>query len=307
MKNNILAVLLCLCGAAAMQSCNEPKRDANAETLFAGKAEIVCDEEIAPLIQTAIIGFDSANASAVVTLKPATSRTAYADLLGGSARLIVVARPYLYDEDSLMKKFGVVAHKDFHVATDALVFFANKQFPTDTLPAAALKAYFSNATPLSSSLPFLKNAPQFYAPQPSSSVTANLVRYCGNGRTIKEKTISRYFSSGDSVRAAVQQNTNAIGVGLLSQLCNDTARFKMLRIGYTDSTGAYTKLTVHQSTVYRNMYPYPVRITALLKEDLRNFPFGVASYLATEAKPQRSFLTNGIVPAYAKIRLLEEE
>jgi hypothetical protein len=54
-------------------------------------------------------------------------------------------------------------------------------------------------------------------------------------------------------------------------------------------------------------YPYIVPIRAYLRDDLRNLPWTVATFLGTDAEVQRYFRDIGIVPAFAQIRLIPEE
>ena len=93
---------------------------------------------------------------------------------------------------------------------------------------------------------------------------------------------------------------------MLSDLIRDTVRFKILGIKYTDADSNRRAMKVEQSAVYREMYPFPVKIQVMLLENLQDLPMGIASFLAYEPGPQKYFLQQGIVPAYARIQLYEE-
>lgn len=300
-----IVISLALLLTIFLTSCNEKPKDPNAETLFSGSLTLYCDDEVSGLIKSHIDTFTLKNQGAKVDFVSAPSRKCMAELFANKARLIISARDYLYDEDSIMKANNVAKHTTLPIAIDAMVFYVPKSFAYDTISASSLKEVFTNGASLSD---YWKTAGELTVcmPEPNSSVHGNLIKFCGDGKKIKAGVKIRYFKGADSVRAAVNANKGYVGVGYLSQLVNDTTRFKMVSVGFVDSLGDYRMLKVHQSTVYRQLYPYAVPINAYLLSKDRNFAFGCASYLAYETSPQYSFLQLGIVPAYAKIQLVEQ-
>jgi hypothetical protein len=303
--NSVVIQLFALFIVLFVASCNEKPKDPNAETLFSGSLTMYCDDEIAGLIKPHIDTFVVKNQGAKVEFIPASARKCMAELFANKARLVVSARDYLYDEDSIMKANNVAKHNTLPIAIDAMVFYVPKTFAYDTISASSLKDVFTNGAPLSK---YWKTVGELTVcmPEPNSSVHGNLIKFCGDGKKIQAGVKIRYLKGADSVRAAVNANKGYIGVGYLSQLVNDTTRFKMISVGFVDSLGDYRMLKVHQSSVYRQLYPYAVPINAYLLTNDRNFALGCASYLAYETSPQYSFLQSGIVPAYAKIQLVEQ-
>ncbi len=296
----LLTVIGCL------MSCTEEKGDPNKETLTAGTSSLFCDAEVAPLILPMLERYQATHPNAHLQISVGDARDGMARLLSAKTRVAVLSRGYLPDEDSLMKVFHVNAHRNFALATDALVFFTRKDFAVDTLSVEALQYHMRDGESLQKRVVDLHFNPSFVAPSAQSGVVGNLRHFCAGDKNISTAVPLRYYSSIDSVKEAVQRTNQIIGIGYLSQLIADTARFKILRIRHTDADSNRSSELVEQSAVYRELYPYRVKLIVYLFEDLQNFPMGVASYLAFEPEPQASFLKKGIVPAYARIKLYEE-
>lgn len=301
-----LRILISSILVAGVIACDQRPEDKNAETMWRGRLTVWCDDAVAPLLRSQLEGFSRKYPDARIDVRTASGREVMEALLSRKARIALLARRYLRDEDSLMKAFKLEAHRTLHLATDALVFFAPKGFPTDTLSVEALNEYFSAGSPLDTRVRGVRKGTWFVCPGALSSVVGNVVLQCNQGRSFSPKARVSYLGSMDSVKRFVRTQENVIGVGFLSEMIKDTATFKLLGIKYTDADMNRRSMTVEQSAVYREMYPYPVKIEAYLLENLRNLPMGVASYLAFETEPQKYFLNQGIVPAYARIQLTEE-
>lgn len=226
-------------------------------------------------------------------------------LLARNARLIIIAREYLPDEDSLMRAYGVPPHPRVKLAEDALVFFAHPSVPLDTLNVAQLYALLTGSRRLRDFFPQLLREPEFVCPSTASSVYAHLVQQVLEG-TFPKRPL-RMVPSSDSVLQLVAATPWTIGIGYLSQVAH-VPGIRLLSLGYVDSAGAYVSpKPVHQSYVLMRKYPYVVPIYAYLRDDLRNLPWTLATFLGTDTEVQRHFLQQGIVPAFARIRLIPEE
>lgn len=293
---------------ALISGCNNTEqKNHEVETFTHGKVSIAVDNEISFLISHNLKQYSDQFPEVQLTEHAVNARAAMGELFAGKTRAIVVARGYMHDEDSLMKAHHLPIHKSFHIATDALVFFTRRDFPSDTISKSTLTEVFSKRGSIKASLKQLSHEPVLHVPIPSSSVISNLIEYCGTSNKLNCGLSMHYYSTSDSVQRAVLTDINSIGVGYLSQIVNKQNEFKMLAVCYTDSTGSRVTKKVHQSMVYLNIYPYPVKVMGYLLEDIRNLPFGILSFLAVEKEPQKSFLDAGIVPAFAKINVYEEE
>jgi hypothetical protein len=291
---------------ALLSGCTPSRTpQAEEESPTRGTVELLCDDAITGILTEPLRRFDSLFPDAQVALRAVPAREAMRQLLARTARLVVLARGYLPDEDSLMRAFGVPAHPNVALAEDALVFFVHPKFPLDTLNVEQLRAVLSGRARLRELFPQLRSEPEWVCPSTASSVYAHLVLQVLGGRPPRMPL--RLVSQSDSVQLLVEQSPNRIGIGYLSHIARRT-NVKALELGFTDSTGAYVSpKPVHQAYVVLRKYPYIVPIRAYLRDDLRNLPWTVATFLGTDAEVQRYFRDIGIVPAFAQIRLIPEE
>ncbi|TAE30726.1 MAG: hypothetical protein EAZ92_04125 [Candidatus Kapaibacterium sp.] len=307
------AVVVCGVFVAAVSgivlfSCDkpDPKSSEQYETATTGKAELLCDESIATFMQPTFRLFDSSYNDAAVGIKAVSAREAMTQLFGTKARGIVIARGYLADEDSLLKANKVPAHASTIIATDALVFAVQRNFPLDTISLAQLQRLFSEkGVSLKGMFPQLKTEPTIICPDSYSSEYGNLLLYLTKNAAPKHAiTLTK---NAAEAKAAVLSNPNAIAVGYLSQFARETT-LKMLKIGFQDTTGSYVRpKAVHQSYIVMGKYPLPIKIQGLLLEDRRNLPWGYITFLRNDVRTKEYFLKNGIVPEGARFNLIPDE
>lgn len=272
-----------------------------------GKAEFLCDESIYELMKPAFAMFDSAHPDAHVTIRVVTAQEAYRQLLADSTQGIIVARTYMRTEDSLMKAFQVARATPDTMAYDALVLFTRKDFPLDTISLDQLRAVVKDGASLRSFFPQLTAEPVFICPDVTSSVYGNVFNLLTDNNPPKHSF--QFVASIQDVRRQVIDNANAIGIGYLSYFAAEAANLKALRIGFYDSERKYiTPRVVHQASVYMKTYPLSVPIQGIRVENIPNtLPWGVCSFLSHNTEVQRHFLQAGIVPAFAKIKLVQSE
>lgn len=287
-------------------SCGkEPETNINQETVNSGNITVLCDDLILMSFSAAKPFFDSAFPDAKVNLQPIDARNAMVQLLSGKSRAIIIARDYLRDEDSAMSIHSINKHRRFLFAIDGLVFFANKNFKLDTLSKEQiLEAMNSKLPTINKAFPLLKAEPIFVATSSSSSLFGNVMNQFSAGKSPVRPM--KYFSSVDSVADYVRHNEDAIGIGYLSKFLKDTT-IKLLRVGFADSTGKRIfPQAVHPGNIVRGNYPFAVNYYGYLLEDRMNLPWGFFTFLRTDKNIQQSFLDAGLVPAFAKLELIEQ-
>lgn len=305
MKNKIILVFIAL----ILISCDnkyEEKSSEEVETINSGKLSIYCDELIKPVLDSAFSLYSVDYDNVDLTVEYTNSRNVMSQLLSKKSRIVVLARNYLSDEDSLMQVYELDKHKRFEIAYDGLVFFVNKNFPVDTLNANQIESAIINGKSLSNSTQGLDFEPSYTTVDQYSSIYANF-----NSLIVKDNPLKRKVELLDNIEAVKKQvasNNSIIGIGFLSQLVNDN-NFKMLRLGFdSDTLKKYiTPKPVHQGYIVQDLYPYKVPYYAYLLEDRQNLPFWFGTYLAKQEKVQKLFLDKGIVPAFARIKLKYEE
>ncbi len=302
-KLMILSFVILLVSCDSKYEAKDPN---DVETLNSGKLKVYCDELIKPVLDSAFVLYTQEYEKVELTVEYANSRNVMSQLLSKEARVVVNARDYLKDEDSLMNAFKLEKHKRFVIAYDGLVFFVNKEFPIDTLNTNQLEKAIVNGEDLSKTTKGLDFEPTYATLDQYSSVYANF-----NSMIVKDNPLKRkveLYENIDDLKKQVASNSSIIGIGYLSQINNDK-NFKMLRLGFdSDSLKRYiTPKPVHQGYIVQDLYPYKVPYYAYLLEDRQNLPFWFGTYLAKQENVQKLFLDQGIVPAFARIKLKYEE
>ncbi|MBI2793555.1 MAG: substrate-binding domain-containing protein [Ignavibacteria bacterium] len=279
------------------------------ETAIRGSVEILCDEQIVDLMGPSKILYDSVHPDAHVTLTPINALDAADALIRHDARAIVIGRDWIPEEDTIIKNDkGLEGYPRSMVARDALVFFASKKFPYDTMHADNLNSYIASGTFNSKAYPKLKKPPVLIVPGSNSSIYGNVVNMICKGKP-PAKGIITSLGNREATMRRVGSDPGVIGIGLLSQFIRDTT-VKLIRLSYTDSNGVYeTPKPVHASYIVMGKYPYPVPIYIVLRENVGQYslPSGYLLYVARDGKAQRTFLDAGIEPGYAKIELITED
>lgn len=291
------------------ESCG-PADSSSTESAVSGNVTVLVDEEIRPLLDSIVIYHARENPKATITLSALPASAIMHSMIDRKDRVAIVARGYTYQEDSLMSAAQIDTVTRALVARDALVFFAAKTFPYDTMNAEHIRQWLSGTTGASASYPKLKKTPMFVLPGGSAgSVYGNISNVVLKGRQPATAMLATVASHVDVVRE-VEQNPDLIGVGYLSQIRRDTS-VKPLRLSYTAADGTHEwPKPVHPSYLMMGKYPFPVPIFAYVnsKPSQHDVAFGFMQFATRSNKAQYSLFNAGIEPAHAKITLyLPEE
>ena len=291
-------------------SCGEEEKKADGnsnevtETMDSGELKVYCDESIYEVMDSAFYMYNEFYPKVKFSSEVVHSRKAMSLLLSGNARAIVIARDYLKDEDSLMEAYGVEEHLRMKIAEDALVFYTQPDFPVDTLNATEIKDVLLNKKKMKDIYPQLKSEPQFVINDPNSSEYSNLRQIVLDNQFIKHS--HKILDGHDSVKYYVKNKENSIGIGYLSHVVKNPD-YKKLRIGFTDSTGNHEMpQAVHQAYIVMRRYPFIVDYYVYLFQERRDLSYWFATYMAKEARVQKYFKQYGIVPAFAKFKLIKQ-
>lgn len=267
---------------------------------------VYCDESIAPVIKPTIDYYDSTGSLIKVDFKPTNAWNAMAKLLAREADAIIIARNYTRYEDSLLKAFNVQPHQKLTIALDALVFYVNKDNPIDTLTFEQINNFLTDKKfSLKSLFPKkLKTEPILTINSPLSSELINLNNLVTRGEGIARPV--KIFQTHDSLINFVKQNPDVIGVGYLSHLYREPD-LRPIAISYVDTAGNYIfPHNVNQPNIVRRLYPFIVEYYVFVLDRLNDDAMSFARYLYNPGYPQKYFFDRGIVPANAKITLIEE-
>ena len=197
-----------------------------------------------------------------LTVEKANARKCVSFLLSGNTEAVVLARPFLKDEDSLMKMFDV-KRPQMIAASDALVFYTNSDFPLDTLNDQQIREILFGRKSFKDFFRSLTFEPQIVCNEQNSSEYANFKKLVLKDSSLKIKIL--LFNGADSVKQYIKNNKQAIGIGYLSNIVNKYD-YKALKISFNDSIGRREPpQIVHQAFIVQGRYPYIVQYRILLK------------------------------------------
>lgn len=311
MKNKIvissLLVLSSLISFYLISGCNDNNKSGSDqyEAWNSGEIEIYYDNQNAVMLDSVFKMYEKAFPNVKPKFIPVSSREGMRLILNGKAKIVLLSRGFLRDEDSLINYYNITFPEPYPFAEDALVFFTQLDATLDTLNSNNLEEYFADLNTKAIQKLGTPVEPTFVICEPNSSVFANFQKMVLKGNTLQRK--SKFFVTPDSVKDFVASNQNTIGIAYLSQIIGDL-RFKPLKIGFYDSTGKHIKpKSVHQAYIVQALYPYIVTHKAYLLDDRKNLALWFASFISKESYVQRYFKDYGIVPTHAKIVLIKEE
>ncbi len=309
-----ISLLFIAWAGVLLSSCGSGDGDVQAdkgrwESINSGTLSCYVEDGIFPILEKPIQWYREQYKDVDLTVSVADSRESMKQLFSGNQRVVVTSRGYLRDEDSLMKEFAVKPHLFFDIAKDGLVFFVKNDFPIDTLNDSQIRDILLGRTTFGKCFPGkFDSEPEIFMNSFKSSEYANLEKLVL--KDSKPRVKINFTDGPEAVKASVDETENALGIGYLGQVYPDVSskKFKALMIGWQDSTGAYiSPKPVHQAYFVMEKYPYMVTYRAYLLEEIKNLPYWFASYLGKETKVQVYFKESGIVPAFAKFRLIQED
>ncbi len=295
----LLAVALLVLGVAA---CSQQKEEKQVKHV-----KVFIDNSAFELMEPLFLYVDSLYKDIKYDYIDTTAFGAMAMLLADTSyKVCIISRDYTPAEKENMAIYSVADKPRGIIARDALVFFVNKGFPADTLSHEEIVALFNDEKfSIKKQYPGLAKEPVFAVRNQYSSEYENLKNVVLNGKISRK--ILKPFSTVDSVKQFVLEESSAIGIGYLSQLANDN-RFKMLKIGFTDSTGKRViPRMVHQANIVQGFYPYEIQHYIYLYNKTDNKAEWILRYLTKAAAPQKYFNEAGIVPAYGNFKIIVEE
>ncbi len=306
MTKNILIAILFILFLSFFSACNSENknRPMTQEEKDDRYARIYIDDGVYNLMEKPCLLFDSLDVKAELTIKKAPAWECMKELLTGGAEAIVTPMPITKYWDSIMTKYNVNTPVKMKIAYDALTFYVKFDNPLDSLTDEQIVELMMNKDKkISDYFKNIKGDYGFVTSSPLSSETVNLHKLVLKGK--KEKKRIFYAPNQDSVKLIVK-STNAIGIGYLSQIIHDPD-LRALRISFIDSSGKYVfPHAVHQANIVRKLYPYIVTHYIYIISNTKEAAMRLGRYISKQGNAQRYFLNSGIVPAFAKIKLINE-
>lgn len=307
MKNSLIIPLFIV--IIALCSCNNNNKVVKSgETIDSGSVSIYYDESYSFVLDSVFKLYKERYPKVTLELSAVNARNATSHLLSGQTRIAIIGRDMLKDEDSLMQAYNVKNYYKMEIANDALIFFTQVAFPLDTLNTDIISQVFTKNKLVNEILPKAPSNTEFAIANINSSEYGNFMNLVLQKQplTMKAHNTLHLLPNVDSVIAFVEKNTNAIGIAYLSQIQGKF--FKILRVGYNDSTGKYVQATKppHQSYIIMGEYPYITTLRLYLLEDRKNLPFWCGTFIEKEAVCVNYYKKMRLVPSYATYSLEDE-
>lgn len=307
MKQKSILIIIALLTVFGCTNNNQDLQGSSKETVHNGSATIYVDAEIIRLFDVIMPMYAKESPNANITLAPCSVDSTMLGMINHTHRGLIMARDYSEEELATIKNANIELPRT-HLANDALVFYSNNMFPSDTLTAMDIEQWYIGKEVNLSGYPKLTKAPIFVVPGKGTSVMANFVTLVGKKQTISSKYV-RSLPNTDDVYKAVQNDNSLIGVGYLSQLAKDQ-NVKLLKVSFTNAKGEFIRpKPVHAAYLIQGQLPYIVPIYFVLRDkpNMYNLPSGFMQFIARTGTVQKTFLDAGIEPAYAKFNLIEQE
>ncbi|MCX6138962.1 MAG: substrate-binding domain-containing protein [Ignavibacteriales bacterium] len=301
----LAAVVYCLTGC---QSGGNTDEDSTTQ----GTIAMISSEDIAPVMDTIVHGFQGMYDKAHVLHSSASVREAVGALLNDSVKMIAISRPFNAAEESVITKFKLEIDRD-SIALDGVAVLVNEKLPAVELTVTQLRRLLSGT---------VTNWRQLSPKFPPLPVTVAMVPYSGVHEYLITRILRRTAlgapveacKSSPDIIASVGKHQGTIGfVGFswlryATNIFEPPAATRLLNIadsGYAQemTPDSMEFFRPHPAYVYRHYYPLPRTLYLYSKNLGRGVGLGFASFIKGN-EGQKIFTMNGLVPATRKVRLV---
>jgi ABC-type phosphate transport system substrate-binding protein len=257
--------------------------------------EFIADQELQPVIDSLVAGFNAENASAKVSVKYLPATEALDAMLQRKSRLVIIGRPLTSKEHSTLASQQVELI-DFDMALNSVACIASVASKKAALPFEELRDNVIGTEP---------SYTQVLGSYLSSTEALLDSIFHADSATLKGKVVR--YSSVDSIINHVKNAPSAIGYlssAWLKQVRADSS-LRVLDIIMEDSAsvGGVKSVMLHPAYVFQGKYPLVSRIMGYTLEPTNTLPRGFLAY-AMSANGQRVFLNYELVPRTQIIRLV---
>ncbi|MBA0884139.1 PstS family phosphate ABC transporter substrate-binding protein [Flavobacterium undicola] len=268
-------------------SCKQSDSKKDKETILKGKAILLVDETIKPLIEDQIAVFESTY-NAKIVLEAKSEKEVMKAFLKDTSRIVVLSRELNTDEIKFFDQLKIKP-KTTKIATDAIALISNKK-DTDTLIA------------IKDVVAFLKGSAQtkikgLVFDNPNSSTVRYMTALAGVKQVPQKGVYS--FKSNEEVVKFVAENDGMIGIVGVNWLLQPTVNIKdyLTNINVLSVKGlnknSYFAPT--QNNLAEGTYPLARDLFIVNCQGYSGLGMGFASFLAGEIG-QRIVLKSGMLP-----------
>ncbi|WP_134089521.1 PstS family phosphate ABC transporter substrate-binding protein [Olivibacter sp. XZL3] len=291
---NIRVIVYIVCASTwtvFLGACNNaPTKDT--QGILTGRAKVLVDETVAPIIEDQIDVFESSYTNAELTMMAKPENEVFSALLRDSAQLAITTRE-LTEKETEFFKSKTIYPRTVRFATDAIAVITNKSNPDSTIsvdeiiqimkgqPVAKVKAVvFDNA----------------------NSSTVTYFRKLAGVDKLPDRGVYALKGNGEILKY-VNENPQSIGIlGInwimqpQSALVSYVENIKVLGVknqkGKPGDDGYYKPT---QSNLALNLYPFTRSLYSINVQGKEAVGMGFSSFLHGE-RGQRLILKSGLLP-----------
>ena len=268
-------------------SCKQSDSGNDKETILKGKAILLVDETIKPLIEDQIAVFES-NYNAKIVLDAKSEKEVIKAFLKDTSRIVVLSRELDTNEIKFFEQLKIKP-KTTKIATDAIALISNKK-DTDTLIA------------MKDVVAFLKGGSQakikgLVFDNPNSSTVRYMTALAGV-KEVPQKGVYSFKTNEDVVKF-VAENDGMIGIIGVNWLLQPTPKIKdyltNINVLSVQGLNKNSYFAPTQNNLAEGTYPLARDLFIINCQGYSGLGMGFASFLAGE-RGQRIILKSGMLP-----------
>ncbi|HEX9979500.1 MAG TPA: substrate-binding domain-containing protein [Flavobacterium sp.] len=287
-KHFIILMFSVLTLAFAVLCCNRNKEDNSAgQTILAGKATIIADETLVPIIEDQIAVFESEyNADITLTAKPEAE---VVNALLNDAEQVAILSRNLTDEEKQRFSHKNIIPRITKFAVDAVAFIRN-QNSNDTLIALADVISFMKGNEV-------ENIKGLVFDNPNSSTARYLAGLAGL-QQVPEKNIYSFGTNTAAIKY-LSENQGMVGVVGLNWLLQPPSdieeELQNIAVLSVKGTNSEEYVFPTQNSLAEGTYPLARDLFVVNCQGFSGLGMGFASFVAGE-RGQRIILKSGLLP-----------
>ena len=313
MRNLNIAILFAYWLVTLSCSQNNGNKD-ELDTTTSGKITISVDESLRPIIESEEMVFEGIYAKADITFKYMGEQDAINYMLKDSARMAIVTRELLQNEEAILEQAKYKA-RTLKMATDALAIIINNDNNDTLFEPQQIRDIVSGKTKVWKDLNPKNSLGQIQVvfDNPASGARRYLKDSLLKGEELGKNCFA--VNSNKEVIEYVEINKNAIGIIGVSWISDENSSqtntfLKKIRVAdvlpnpkpdYFDKLITFKPI---QANMALKIYPFLRPIFMISREAHTGLGTGFASFVAGD-QGQRIIQKSGLIPAKSPIRIIQ--
>ncbi len=285
--------------------CSERDKNGNLlDSPTAGSINITVDESLKPLIDAEIRAFEGIYRNAKIKVTYLSESDAIDALLNDSARLTIVTRKLVENEENLLLEQTIVPHQ-LKIATGGIALITNQQNADTLITVEEVKKILQGDIGLLSANPLNPTLSVVVFDHPTSGI----VRFFEDSLELGDKLPDYCFAVNNnaSVVEYVSKTPRALGlidVSWISDRDDSTTNSFLNSIRVLAVSRDSGSFQPYQAYLAQGSYPLIRDIIMITREARSGLGNGFMAFVASD-KGQRIVLKSGLVPATMPIRIVE--